>query len=109
MACLCCRYLPPLARFWLCGRSHHRWRHCRFVWFAIRDLACCVHYFHIRISRRGSAKRDNEEVAVTEEKVSVAISDLKVLIDDKNVVVIDVRSIDEFEEGHIWSSLLRPV
>jgi len=46
---------------------------------------------------------------VTEEKVSVSISDLKMLIDDKKVVVIDVRSVEEFQEGHIWSSLLRPV
>lgn len=42
-----------------------------------------------------------------EDKITIA--ELKILIDAREVVVIDVRSTPEFAEGHIWSSLHLPV
>lgn len=36
-------------------------------------------------------------------------NDLSALIAAKKITVIDVRTLTEFEEGHIWSALHRPV
>lgn len=42
-----------------------------------------------------------------EQKVSPP--ELKVLMDARNVIVLDVRSDEEFVEGHLWGALHRPV
>lgn len=44
-----------------------------------------------------------------EEYNNVSIEEAKQLIDDKNVVVLDVRTQEEFEEGHIPNAKLIPL
>jgi hydroxyacylglutathione hydrolase len=40
---------------------------------------------------------------------SISAQELKTRLDAGSVVVVDVRTITEFEEGHIWSSLNHPI
>jgi hydroxyacylglutathione hydrolase len=44
---------------------------------------------------------------MSQEKVT--ITELKALMDARKVTVLDVRSVEEFEEGHIWEALHRPL
>ena len=46
---------------------------------------------------------------MSESKTSIASSELKALIDAEKVTLLDVRSLTEFEAGHVWTSLHRPI
>ena len=43
------------------------------------------------------------------EKDHVTCIELAALIKANEVIVIDVRSLSEFEEGHIWDAVHRPI
>lgn len=44
-----------------------------------------------------------------ETKTSISATDLQSLISKKSVLVVDVRSIPEFNEGHIWQAQNFPI
>ena len=46
---------------------------------------------------------------MNEKKRSISILELKALMDAQKVIVIDIRTVEEFEEGHIWNSIHRPI
>lgn len=40
---------------------------------------------------------------------NIAPAELNALLDSQKVIILDVRSAEEFVEGHLWGSLLHPV
>ncbi len=42
-------------------------------------------------------------------ETNISIPEFKALLDARKVIALDVRTVSEFGEGHIWDSLHRPI